>query len=191
MKFVIATGGGGGHFFPALYVAQELKKAGHQVYFVGAFASTQENIRQAGFPFWNLNAKGLNKKSLKSLLEFSGSMLQSILGSLKILKELKPAAVCGFGSYGSFPVVLSAVLLKYPTIIHEQNVVPGRANRVLFSLVNKVGVSFEVTRERFLKGPKTVLTGCPCHLRNGSLTKKAARDSFGLDTNKTTLLVLL
>src|SRR3989338_7996191 len=157
MKLVIATGGSGGHFFPALYVAQELQQAGHNVYFVGALANVQERMNAAGFPFWSLNAKGLNKKSLKSVLEFPFRMLQSMLASMKILGEIKPDAVCGFGGYGAFPVVLSAVLLKYPTIIHEQNVVPGRANRVLFPLIGKVAVSFDLTRIKFFKGHKAVL----------------------------------
>lgn len=194
MKFVIASGGSGGHFFPALYVAKELKKEGHQVYFVGAFGGIEERIKKTGFPYWNLTAKGFNKKSLKSVLQFPFHMIQSILASLRILKDIKPDAVCGFGGYASFPVVFSAVLLKYPTMVHEQNVVPGKANRVLYPLVKKMAVSFELTRRDFFKNvrgrTKTVLTGCPCHLRDRHMTPEAARKDLGLDPAKKTIAVL-
>ena len=190
MKCVIATGGSGGHFFPTLYVAQEFKKEGHEVYFVGAFGGFQEKIKGYDFPVRNLNAKGFTKKSLKSVVEFFVGMLQSVLASLKILKEIQPDIVCGFGSYGSFPAVFSAILLRRPTMIHEQNVKPGRANRVLFYFVNKVGVSFEATLQKFFKGEKAVVTGCPGHVRDQGLTKAQALENLGLDSQKVTILVL-
>ena len=190
MKFVIATGGSGGHFFPALYLAQELQKQGHGVYFAGALANVQERMKATGFPYWNVNAKGFNKKSLKSILEFPVYMLQSILASRKILGEIKPDVVCGFGGYGSFPVIFSAAFFKKcPTMIHEQNVVPGRANRVLFPFVDKVAVSFDPSHGNFFPSHKAVLTGCPCHPLK-KLNRDEALRSFGLDTNKKTILVL-
>ena len=189
MKFLIATGGSGGHIFPALYLAQELKARGHQIYFAGVFGGFKVKIENEGFVCQELSARGLRTENLKSMLISFFCMLKSIIESLAILRKFQPDAVIGFGGYGAFPAVLMAAVLQYPTMLHEQNVWPGRANAVLGNVVDKVAVSFENGKGFFPK--KTVWTGCPCRvLRPYSVIEREnSRVAFGLAKMRYTILV--
>ena len=126
MKIILATGGTGGHLFPALDVAKVLRQDGHELFFLGSFGLGTGQIEQNGFTFRDLNARGLNSWKLNHLLFFFWRMLRAAFRSLRYLNKVKPDAVAGFGGYGAFPVILAAILLRYPVLIHEQNVVPGR-----------------------------------------------------------------
>ena len=189
MKIILATGGSGGHIFPALHLAEELKEDGHQVYFVGAFGATQSILESRGYLYHELEVRGLKTNSVKSILISSVAMLKSIFNSVHILKDLQPDAIVGFGGYGAFPVVLSAVLLKYPTMIHEQNVFPGRANFLLAKIVQKVAISFEKSRQ-YLGSQRTILTGCPCRQNVLPENKKELLKELNLKENLFTILVL-
>ena len=130
MKVIIATGGTGGHIIPALEVARCLKKQGHEVIFIGVFRQWAERIKSEGFErIEELPAKGLAKNSIAGLILSGILMARSFIKSLFLIRQIKPDVVAGFGGYGAFPVVLAAACLRYPTIFHEQNVVPGGANK--------------------------------------------------------------
>ncbi|MDP2654029.1 MAG: undecaprenyldiphospho-muramoylpentapeptide beta-N-acetylglucosaminyltransferase [Candidatus Omnitrophota bacterium] len=189
MKIVMATGGSGGHLFPALYVADVLRVRGHEVFFAGAFGGMEEKIRRHGYSFRDLPAKGLKTNSLKSVLEFSAAMIQSMARAGTMLREIRPDAVVGFGGYGSFPVVASAIVQRRPAMIHEQNVIPGRANRVLFQFADRVTLSFERTKS-YCRRKDAVVTGCPSHRPDPRWTGRSAREHFGLDPEKFTVLIL-
>ena len=189
MKIVIATGGSGGHIFPALQTACVLRDRGHEVIFVGVLGLAQEKINTQGFQTFIIDAKGLNNKSLIGLLGFSVLMLQATGQAAKLLKKIGPDKVIGFGSYGSFAVVLSAGLLNIPTMIHEQNVMPGKANRLLTKLVKKIAISFSETHN-YLHSKKTILTGCPCYHRTPSDSREVLLKKFSLDPTRKTILVL-
>ena len=189
MRIILATGGSGGHIFPALQVAQQLTRMGHEVVFVGKFGVGLGQIESNHYPFVSLSAKGFVRSPLKRCVESIVCMAWAIVESFGALKKLRPNAVCGFGGYASFPVVLSAVLLRYPTVIHEQNVVPGRANKFLSKFVGKIAVTFPETF-LYLNPSKTVLTGCPCHAQIKQSTKEQLAVQFQLDPYKVTILVL-
>ncbi len=188
MRILIATGGSGGHIFPALNVAQELKKEGHEVLFAGALEKSSDIIKNDGFDVFNLKAQGLTLNSMRSFFISTTSMLKAIKDSSSVLRAYKPEIVVGFGGYGAFPVVLVATLLRCPSMIHEQNVIPGRANRVLARLVDKVAISFKDTGKYF-SPQKTVLTGCPCRKKTEQNKIENLR-KFNLEENKFTILVL-
>ena len=188
MRFIIATGGSGGHLFPALLVAQELKKQGHDVKFMGSFGQSSERMAMGGFPYEELGAKGIVFSLRKGSFGPVVAMMRAISQSYRSLKAFRPNAVLGFGGYGAFPVVFVAVLLKYPTMIHEPNVIPGKANAVLAKWVRKVAISFEKSTDYF-NPRKTVFTGCPCHLPNGTTDRAAVLRAFHLKENKRTILV--
>ncbi|MBF0521664.1 MAG: undecaprenyldiphospho-muramoylpentapeptide beta-N-acetylglucosaminyltransferase [Candidatus Omnitrophica bacterium] len=188
MKIVIATGGTGGHLFPALKVAEELRDRGHEVIFIGSFNVGLEKIAQRKFPYYNIPSQGFQKKRLQAILSSAGSIIQATRTSLKILKDLKPDRVLGFGGYSSFSVVIAAWVLKVPVMIHEQNAIPGRANKILSRLAKKVAISFEDARPFFPSG-KTVLTGCPSHLSAGGIDKDKAYEFFGFKKENSTLFV--
>ncbi len=189
MKVTIATGGSGGHIFPALEVAEELKRRGHHVIFLGVFGKTKEWIKAKDLTYYEITARGLVSNSLNSMLTFSFSMLRSVLDSIKVLRRLNPDVVVGFGGYGAFPVVLSASFLKIPTMIHEQNVLPGRANAVLSKMVNRIAVSFEESRHYF-PVQRTVLTGCPIRKWFHHEDKEKIFAEFKLRKDLFTILVL-
>jgi len=189
MKFVIATGGTGGHLFPSIQVAEELNRQGHDIVFLGSFKRTSEQMQKTGFPYEDLNAKGLilawSGESFDSMI----TMVKATIRAFRSLKEIKPDAVLGFGGYGAFPAVFSALLLRYPTLIHEQNVVPGKANAFLSKFVKRIAVSFAKSVPYF-NSKKTVLTGCPCHFPRENMDRVEILKEFHLDQNKKTILVV-
>jgi len=189
MRIVISTGGTGGHIFPALQTASVLRERGHQVVFIGSLGLGEEKVRSEGFDVTVLNAKGLTSKSFTGLCSFALLMLQAIIKSLKNLRKIRPDKVIGFGGYGSFAVVLAARLLNIPTMIHEQNVVPGKANRFLAKCVKRIAISFPETRAH-LQGDRTVWTGCPCHQQPSRLDREAIIRKYALEANRQTILVL-
>ncbi len=189
MKILLATGGTGGHIFPALHVANILKEKGHEILFIGVLNKVEDKIRQKGFKIAHLSAKGLTFNSLMSVLASSYCMSKAFIESIRLIKKFKPEVVCGFGGYASFSVVLAAKFLGYPVMIHEQNVIPGRANAILAKLVDQIAISFKKS-EQFFKSPKAVLTGCPCYGRLPTLTKGEALARFQLQPNKVTILIL-
>ena len=189
MKIVMATGGSGGHIFPALNVARELKIQGHEVVWVGVFGVFSARIKDAGFFSVNLSARGISFASWSACCRTLGAMAKAMGESWSALKKIRPDAVAGFGGYGAFPVILAAAGLRYPTLIHEQNVVPGKANRVLSYFVDRIALTFPESRPYF-PPHKTAVTGCPCHAREPHSGKEELRREFCLDRNKPTILVL-
>lgn len=188
MKFIIATGGTGGHLFPALRVAQELKREGHDILFLGSFNQRQEQMRESGFAFEDLGSKGFKLAPLKEAFDAVIAMIKAICKAFRLLKKNHPDAVLGFGGYGAFPVVLSALFLRYPTLIHEQNVVPGRANAILAKFVKRIAISFEKSAKYF-NPKKTILTGYPCDLPEENVDRAAILKGFQLEEGKITILV--
>jgi len=188
MRIILATGGTGGHVFPALRVAEELKKDENEILFVGSFSSILKQMQQSGFRYKNLKAQGLRLGSLKKGFVSIYLMIKAVLASVKIIKCFKPDVVLGFGGYGAFPAMLAAVFFRKPTIIHEQNVIPGRANVILSKVVRKIAISFK-EGEKYFDHKKTVLTGCPCKLGNRALDREESLNFFNLENDKITILV--
>ncbi len=188
MKFVIATGGSGGHLFPSIQVAKELNRQGHTIVFLGSFKHANDQIQRAGFVYEELNAVGLVLPPRKGFFSSIVAMVRAAVKAFRSLRKIKPDAVLGFGGYGAFPVVFSAVLLRYPTLIHEQNVVPGRANALLSKFVKRITISFAKSIKYF-NPRKTVLTGCPCLFPSKDINRMEALKGFRLEQGKTTLLI--
>ncbi len=190
MKIIIGTGGSGGHLFPALKVADELKKQGHQVAFVGSFRDgALEQIQKSGFPFENLTLQGFTTSQITKVFSSTRLMWKAYWHSRKFIKNFQPDVVAGFGGYGAFSIVLAAIFLKIPTLIHEQNVIPGRANAFLARGVNRIAISFRET-ERYFSKNKVVLTGCPCNVSKRRFDTTDLLKAFHLEPNRITFLVL-
>jgi UDP-N-acetylglucosamine--N-acetylmuramyl-(pentapeptide) pyrophosphoryl-undecaprenol N-acetylglucosamine transferase len=163
MKIVII----GGHFSPALAVIEKIKTEelfyiGRKYTFEGDKAISLEyvEITKLGIPFYEINTARLQRKFTKqtiiSLTKFPSGFLQA----LKILRQIRPNVVVGFGGYVSVPVVLAAYFLKIPIIIHEQTLEIGLANKIAARIANKICISWESSRKYFPPN-KTVLTGNP------------------------------
>lgn len=189
MNITIATGGSGGHIIPALKVARELQKRNCAVRFAGALNIWKERVTRSGFSFDELELRGIDLarpiRSARALWLFSKGTFAA--GSL--LKRYKTDVVVGFGGYGAFPVVLAAVFSGHPTLIHEQNVLPGKANAVLSRLVSRIAVSFPQSR-RYFPAAKVVLTGCPSHTPGVGIGRAEFFKEFGLQEGKKTVLIL-
>jgi len=189
MKIVIATGGSGGHIFPAILTAEELRKRGNEIIFVGTFGVWKDTVAKYGFLMEELPARGLSGNSIVYCFVFLHAMFKSIIQSFRLFNRLKPDAVLGFGGYGAFPFVFVSAFLRVPAVIHEQNVYPGRANKLLSRMVKRIAVSFTRSRDFFSSG-KTVVTGCPCRVKTEGVSKEELLKKFGLDNKKFTILVL-
>jgi UDP-N-acetylglucosamine--N-acetylmuramyl-(pentapeptide) pyrophosphoryl-undecaprenol N-acetylglucosamine transferase len=187
MRIIIATGGTGGHIFPALNVAAELERDGHDLFFLGVFGKAAQRMMDQGYAFEELPARGLTGYSLGALISIGLRMVRSFQKSFQTIGRYRPNAVIGFGGYASFPVLLAAVLRRIPTVIHEQNVIPGRANAVLANFVNVIAVSFEESKQYFPEG-KTVFTGCPIRFQR-KRDRESAYRYFSLQKGKLTILV--
>lgn len=163
---ILAAGGTGGHIFPAEALASELRKRGWQPVLVtdrrfSGFKSAVKEADNGTLPVYTISTASLSGSLLKKLAGIKALMV-GFQQSRKLLKKLQPAAVIGFGGYPSFPTLWVAAHRGIPTIIHEQNAVMGRANRVLARYVDRVALSFrETTGLSAAEQTKSVHTGNP------------------------------
>ncbi len=163
MNIVIAGGGTGGHVFPGIAVARELKRALNDVKVT--FIGTTEGIEASVVPKEGFNIKFIRSEGIvgRSAYKAVSSALKiplSVKDSYRILKDLKTDVVLGVGGYCSGSVLLTAFLMRIPTIIHEQNIIPGFTNKVLGKLADVVAVTYFESINSFPK-EKTHLTGNP------------------------------
>lgn len=173
MKVLVAGGGTAGHVFPALALAAELRSDGHEVRFAGT-AAGQENllVREAGFPFVAVEARPLERKvSVRAVTAPFAAMR-----SVKTCRPLVEAAdvVVGMGGYVSVPVALAALRSRRPLVLHEQNAVPGLANRTFARPARTVALAFAEARRALPRRTHTLVTGNP--VRPQILAVPAERD---------------
>jgi UDP-N-acetylglucosamine--N-acetylmuramyl-(pentapeptide) pyrophosphoryl-undecaprenol N-acetylglucosamine transferase len=162
LRVVIAAGGTGGHLFPGLAVAREFQaRHGATVTFITSPRPVTTRILEGcGFPWEAVASRALKGQGLFSRLRTWGSLPWSIRQARQRLRDLKPHLVLGMGGYTSGPVGLAAWSLKIPLALHEQNALPGFANRWLAHLADRVFVSFPASLGQF-PGDLAVLTGNP------------------------------
>ena len=153
-KFIVACGGTGGHTFPGLAVARELKARGHDVVVWASGRSIEGSVMKA----WDGAVFSTGARQLRARHVFAN--LFSILRCRAEMKRFAPDALLAMGSYSSLPPVLAARAYSVPVVLHEANTVPGRAVEFLARSARKVAISFEETKEH-LRGHETVLTGLP------------------------------
>ena len=172
---LIMAGGTGGHVFPALACAREFQARGYAVHWLGTPRGIEnELVPAAGLPLHLINVSGLRGKSKLSLLKAPFVLLRAVLQARKIVRQLQPACVIGFGGYVTGPGGVAARLAGVPLIVHEQNAVAGTANRLLVPLASRVCEAFPQTfaamdkrrttgnpvrSELFLETPRQALAG--------------------------------
>jgi UDP-N-acetylglucosamine--N-acetylmuramyl-(pentapeptide) pyrophosphoryl-undecaprenol N-acetylglucosamine transferase len=194
IKFIISGGGTGGHIYPAIAIANELKsrfpKA--EFLFVGAQDKMEmQKVPQAGYAIKGLWIAGLQRKLTLQNLLFPVKLASSLLKSRAIIKSFKPDVVIGTGGFASGPLLQMANSLNIPTLIQEQNSYPGITNKLLSKKANKICVAYE-NLERFFPKEKMILTGNPVRqdLINIDSKREEAINYFNLDPSKKTLLIL-
>lgn len=195
MKRVIISGGGtGGHIFPAVAIADELKRQFPEIVilFIGAEGKMEmEKVPQAGYKIIGLPIAGLQRKlTLKNLL-LPFKVIKSMLMARKTLKNFQPDVVIGVGGYASGPTLKAAGMLGIPTLVQEQNSFAGKTNMLLAKSAKKLCVAYD-GMEKFFPKEKIVLTGNPVRLEVTEIEgkQKDAYDFFRLDASKPVVLVI-
>jgi UDP-N-acetylglucosamine--N-acetylmuramyl-(pentapeptide) pyrophosphoryl-undecaprenol N-acetylglucosamine transferase len=189
MRILVATGSSGGHIFPAIALLDSLKNSGQNVLLVLPQKS-QNNIDVTPGQIKYIRAANVNfdlsSKNIRNIYSF----LWGAWESFRIILKFKPDVVVGFGSLNTVALIFWAWLFRIKTIIHEQNVICGRANKLLAKLVDRVAVSFDQTRKYLnITEEKIVLTGNPLRRSLVRLDKKEALDFFKFKEGKFTVLI--
>lgn len=193
-KFILSGGGTGGHIYPAVAIANELKSRfpDAEFLFVGAEDKMEmQKVPQAGYAIKGLWIAGLQRKLTLQNMLFPVKLINSLWKSRKIIKEFKPDVVIGTGGFASGPLLQMANMLGIPTLIQEQNSFPGITNKLLSKKANAICVAYE-NLDQFFPKEKMILTGNPVRQDLIAIDEKReeAIAYFKLDAKKKTLLVL-
>ena len=193
-RVVISGGGTGGHIFPAVAIADEIKRRNPnaEILFVGAIGKMEmEKVPAAGYKIVGLNIVGFQRKfTLKNfLLPFK--IVASLLNARKILKEFKPEVVIGVGGFASGPTLQAATYLNIPTLVQEQNSFPGKTNKILSKKVTKICTAYEGL-DKFFPADKIIETGNPVRSEMVQIEGKReeAYQFYNLDASKKTILII-
>ncbi len=193
-KIILSGGGTGGHIYPAISIANELKSRfpDAEFLFVGAKDKMEmEKVPQAGYTIEGLWISGIQRKLTAKNLSFPFKLISSLFKSRKILKQFKPDAAIGTGGFASGPLLQMAALKGIPCLIQEQNSYPGITNKILAKKVDRICVAYDGL-ERFFPSKKMIKTGNPVRQDLLSIENKSveAKDFFHLKHSKVTVLVL-
>jgi UDP-N-acetylglucosamine--N-acetylmuramyl-(pentapeptide) pyrophosphoryl-undecaprenol N-acetylglucosamine transferase len=183
---LVMAGGTGGHIFPGIAVADELKAQGWRIHWLGTAERMEASIvPEHGYDISFINISGLRGKKLLSMLIMPFKLLQSLVQARRVIKAVKPDVVLGMGGYASAPGGLAAWLSKIPLIVHEQNAAAGLSNRLLARIANKVCCAFP---NAFDSGIDVEIVGNPLR---ASIGQQSSLPTIGKDTktNKNILVV--
>lgn len=194
LKVIISGGGTGGHIFPAIAIADAVKRQipNAEILFVGAKGKMEmERVPQAGYKIEGLWISGIQRSLTVKNLAFPLKLISSMAKARSIVRMFKPDVAVGVGGYASGPLLRVASTKKIPSLIQEQNSFPGITNRLLAAKVSKVCVAYE-GMDRWFSKDKIVMTGNPVREQVVNLEgkKPEACTFFGLKTDKPTLLVV-
>ena len=194
MKKVIISGGGtGGHIFPALSIANALKRLDKdiEILFVGAEGKMEmEKVPEAGYKIVGLPVRGLQRKLTLNNLKVLWNLWRSLKKAKRVVQEFKPDVVVGVGGYASGPIGKVAANAGIPLVLQEQNSYAGVTNKLLAKKAAKICVAYE-GMERFFPKEKIIFTGNPVRkdLLNAANERAEGIAFYGLDANKKTVLI--
>ena len=194
LNVLVSGGGTGGHIFPALSIANELRRRHPEsnILFVGAEGRMEmEKVPAAGFNIVGLPVSGFDRKHLLRNIKVVVRLFKSMKFARKILKDFQPAIAIGVGGYASGPMLKEAQKQGIPTLLQEQNSYAGVTNKLLAAKADCICVAYE-GMERFFPKEKIVLTGNPVrrNLLECGASPEQARQAMGVDPNKKTILII-
>ena len=192
VKFIFAGGGTGGHLFPAVAIAEEIKMLLPQseIMFIGNRNKIEGKIvPQYGYEFKNINISGFSRKINFSNLIFPFKLLVAILKSLFYILKFKPKAVIGTGGYVSGPVLWSANLLGITTILQDHNSYPGVTTRLLAKNAKEIHLAFDDAKKYFKREDNIKISGFPIRREMIKCNKEDSLKFFGCDLNKKTIFI--
>lgn len=194
MRVIISGGGTGGHIYPAVAIANELKaqKPDTEILFVGALGKMEmEKIPKEGYKIVGLPIAGFNRSNLLANLTFPFKLINSLLKARNIIKGFAPDLAIGVGGFASGPTLRMANFSGVKTLLQEQNSYAGVTNKILAKKAEKICVAYP-NMDSFFPAEKIVFTGNP--VRNkmllSDISRADAKKHFGLDENKATILVI-
>jgi len=192
LTVLFAGGGTGGHLYPALAIAEQIRslRPDAEVMFVGTKGRIEARVvPERGYRLFTIWISGLRRKLAISTLLVPVKAVVAFVQSLVILLRIRPAAVVGTGGYVCGPVVLAAAGLGMPTVLQEQNSVPGMTTRILSGFVDEVHVAFDGTRELLKRAARVLVSGNPVRAAVGKVSRGEGARRFGLSPERKTLLV--
>ena len=194
LRIIVAGGGTGGHIFPAIAIANAIKKQmpTAEFLFIGAKGKMEmEKVPQAGYEITGLDIAGFNRSSLIKNIGLPFKLMKSFVQVSQVFKRFQPDAVIGVGGYSSFPVLRYAQTKDIPTFIHESNSFAGKSNILLGKKATRIFTACEGMQE-FFPAEKIMLTGNPVRnaISHSVLSKQAALNFFSLAQDKKTVLVV-
>jgi len=194
LKVIVSGGGTGGHIFPAVSIANELKERLPEtdILFVGALGKMEmERVPAAGYRIIGLPVIGFPRKPSFKMFGFFLKLIQSMRLANKIIADFKPDIAIGVGGFASGPVLKAAVRKGIPAVLQEQNSYAGVTNKLLASKVNKICVAYP-KMEKYFPAEKIVMTGNPIrkNLLEVITDKTEAYNYFNLNTNKQVVLIV-
>ena len=192
MNIIISAGGTGGHIYPAIAIINKFKEKERNlnVLYIGTHNRMEKDIIPSlGIKYEPIEIYGFSKTQI--FRDFKNIFLikNAYKKCLKIMQDFKPDVVIGVGGYVTMPVLSAAKKLNIPTVIHEQNSIPGKTNKVLNKNVSLVCTSYENSNRYFSNAKKIVYTGNPSG-ENALTTKKISKESLGFNKNKKLLLIV-
>lgn len=191
MRILITGGGTGGHIYPGLAIAKNLKARNEkiEILFVGTNKGLEKDIvPKEGIPFETITVEGLTRKISLTSVKTGLKLLKGLWQSRSIIRDFQPTLVIGTGGYVCGPVVATAAWQGIPTLIHEQNAFPGITNRFLAKWVKKIAITYQES-SKYFPANKTILTGNPVRPEVILAKREEALAKFGLDPAKKTVLV--
>ncbi len=193
LKILISAGGTGGHLFPAIAIAEEIKEQFNdaEIFFMGTKKRMESEILpMLGYKYAGTSVIGLPRKLSFKLIVFLVSLFIAFIQSIIKLIPFKPKISIGTGSYISVPPLLAAKLLGSKIFLVESNSFPGFATKFLVPFSSEIYLSFEKTKEYFKKDYNFVVTGTPVRKNLYERNREAAAKYFGLSPEVKTILVL-
>ncbi len=188
VKVVLAGGGTGGHFFPALALGRELRARDIEVLMITTARGRERSLIPAeGFSVETIRVEGLRGMGIQARARSFLLLPQALMHAFGLLGRYGPRVVVGVGGYAAGPVCMAAILRRVPLLIHEQNLSPGLTNRALARVAEVVAVSFDETRP--LVRREVVVTGNPIRREILEAERRKGLEAFHLDPEKVTVLV--
>lgn len=192
-RFLFAGGGTGGHLYPALAVAQQIKllKPESEILFVGTKKKIESRVvPQYGFNFRSIWVSGFTRKLTLENILFPLKVIVSMIQSLLIVMKFKPRVAIGSGAYVSGPSIWAASVFGSKIILLEQNSYPGITNRILEKRAEEIHITFDESKKYFRDQSKLKLTGNPVRVNLNKIDRAEALKQFDLATDKKTILIL-
>ena len=192
MRIIMSGGGTGGHIYPAITIIKAIQKQvpSCEVLFIGTQSGLEADIiPKEGFQFRTIDVRGFERRlsvaNVRTIIKTIGSVWQS----RQIIRNFKPDIVIGTGGYVCGPVLLAASIMGVPTMIQEQNVIPGITNKILARFVDKIAVAYSEAKKYFTNQDKIFVSGNPIRPEVISANREESMLALGLDPEKRTILI--